>query len=104
MLQTGLTYIRIASKWWTYVSAEIYYSKQFSIFFYSFASTRYSGKNDLFLEYFDNQIVPIFADFAEKCKIISDSTFNSTSSTQTFLISSETRNQKLVRLSYIHGK
>lgn len=41
----------------------------FLFFSYLFASTRYSGKNYLFLQYFDNQIAPAFDDSAEYLKL-----------------------------------
>lgn len=88
MLQTGITYTRTASKWWTYVSAEIYYSKQFSIFFLFICIHKIFRQKLSFLRILWQSNCPNIWWFCRVFKIVSDSTFNSISSTQIFLISS----------------
>lgn len=102
MLQTGIAYMRIASKWWTYVSAEIYYSKQFSNFFLLIWIHKIFRQKLSFLRILW-QSNSIFDDFAEDFKLLQIAPLTVSLPPQIFLISSEAMRSTL-RLSYIQGK
>lgn len=75
MLQTHIAYIRIDSKWWTYVSAEIYYSKQSSIFFLLICIHKTVRQKLSFLRIFWQSNCPNIWWFCRGFKIVSDSIF-----------------------------